>query len=354
MRRQLGRLLRVLIRFVVGFFPLIAACFLVFVDLLSPRFLLRLTAALILAVTGLLWFFARRDPVLRLAIGLGSVLLGVAMLCGALLAVGLADWSPQSMWQVWATPTPVPTPPMRQGRLWRSAANEWLAGGLWPDTPVTVRPAPQPGTYAVAFREPLQAVVVVAPWGAPPRPAILLRAQAHWEGLSASGAWGVVCHYHEQRWTVADAARFAPPTTMPLGVPPADRPEFYALVLSGDGFAAIWKHTVEGAWRLTPWTAVPPVAGPTPSPSTPTPTTAPVPVPSPTPTPGLPVQRGQQDLHAVCNRGVLQLYVNGRLVVQARDDALAPGQVGLWAAAPPVAPWQVVWTQFRVYTLASP
>ncbi|NPA30882.1 MAG: hypothetical protein GXO37_02660 [Chloroflexi bacterium] len=335
MRRYLARVLGVVTRFVVGFFPVVAALFLFLIEPWAAKAYLGVLA-LAVVVALLLFWFARRDAALRQAIGLGFMLLMWGLSCGIFVAALLSDVSLSQLWRpaaadatrvAAASTAAVETPPV-QRRLWREAAPDWMGyGGRWPTFGPLGGAYPvldflPGGQYVWRLTRPYQALVVVAPWGAP-QPDVFLRAAARWGGPSDEGVWGVVCRYQGSE-------------------------RFYAFTWRGDGWAAIWKHSPEGIWALAPWrpVATPPALG------TPQPWASPT--PQATPTPGLPWRRGQGSLSAMCQGSHLRLYVDGLLVAEAEDEAYRGGRVGLWAVAPAVAPWEVQWQDFDVYELFSP
>ncbi len=346
MRRWLARLLRYLIRFVVGFFPLLALLVVLAVEPIAGRALL-IVGALGLLLALVLFWLARRDRELRLAVGVGCFFLAAAATGGTLAAALLAgvtwhDGGPSA--REGGETAPPPTEPSRAYRyLWHEAAPEWLRHDpAWP-LPV-LGPAETgsrayllpTGGYAMHLGERQRGLLVIAPWGTPPYPNVLLVAQVRWRGFTRRGLFGLICRYQNEQ-------------------------QFYAFVLSGDGYGAIWKHTQNGAWALAPWQRVLPVPRATPGlsrlPATPqgTATTQvptppqPSPTPSATPTPGLPLQQGEQRLSAACQGSTLRLYIAGRLVLEAHDSAYKRGRVGLWGVAPAIPPWTLVWLDLDAY-----
>ncbi len=358
MRRWLGVLLRVTARVVVGFFPAVA---LLFVILIEPWANIALKGMLILTalLLAVLWWHSRRDPALRQALWIAGLFLVVTIACGTTAALFFARLTWQDLWARAVHATAVPPSPRAtepplpsQQRLWHEAAPEWLAQSVsWDLLPLPAMPwwragfwevAAEPqwpytrflpgGAYQVVVPQPLQAALLLAPWGRAPSADVTIRAQLRWEGLSRVGVWGVVCR-------AQNATRF------------------YAFTVRGDDWAAIWKHTPDGAVKLAPWTqwrlpepersrGEPPV-GVVPAPTAPAPAAV---TPTVTPTPGLPRVQGRARLTAVCRGRTLQLYVDGLLAAEAEDpDPYVGGAVGLWAVAPPTGDWQVTWLDFDVY-----
>ena len=356
MKRWLVFLARHFTGVIVGFFPLLAVLFLLIVEPVARRVLIGVAGAALLLLV-LLSLFARRDRELGQALRLGCMLLVMAIGCGTLFALLLGSRAKSWTMASFAPDEPAagPTIPPQSLRLWHRAAPEWmreddrwpwqepLAHFLFPPAAADYRIRPLVGgEYEIFLTQPLQAMVVVAPWGQVPGDDVVLQARARWEGISRDGVWGVVCRYQGPR-------------------------RFYALVLSGQGRAAIWKHTPNGAWALASWTSVPALASPTaalqrpqaayrwtPSPS-PRPWEGPRVAPSPTSVQAGPrLQQGYARLRAECWGDLLRLSVNDVVVLQVRDATYTGGRVGLWAVAPPAGRhWRVIWQTFDAYVPAT-
>ena len=357
MRRLLGRVLRRVAAWVVAFFPVVAVLFLLLVEPVARRVLVGVAVAALLVLLVLGWF-ARRDRELGQALRLGCALLVFAVGCGVSLALLLGGGA--SGWFRAAPDEPgggARAQTHRALRLWREAASEWLEGlGDWP----FLEPAPNPwptdenqgprtrtlpgGEYEMFLDQAFRALVIVAPWGEVPGGDVVMKARARWEGISRDGVWGVVCRYQD-------------PT------------RFYALVVTGQGRAAIWKHTPNGAWALVAWTLAPGRVAPTPASEpqaaygwtpSPTPTlgppfSPPIPPRRPSPTEGPPLLQGQARLRAECWEDTLRLYVDDVLAAEAHDATYRGGRVGLWSLAPPSGRyWRVVWQDFDAYVPATP